>query len=184
MRRVVLSFPIVVLALAAGPGAASRSAAATSDPSAVETLEGNYRYVGNWQRDEATIQASIDEAITSLGWLGRKIAASRLESHLTRPSRVVIEQAGEDLSVTMDDHEAVAPVDGTKRDVIAPNGRESKLSYRVTDDAILQLFVAEHAKRESTYSLDHANRLIMTVYMTSEKLASPIAYEFVYEKVP
>jgi hypothetical protein len=84
----------------------------------------------------------------------------------------------------MDDYEAVAPLDGTKRDVIAPNGRESKLSYRVTDDAILQFFVAEHAKRESTYSLDPADRLIMTVYMTSEKLASPIAYEFVYEKVP
>lgn len=184
MRRFVLSFSILVIALTAVPGAPSRSAATAPASSTVELLAGNYRYVGNWKQDEVTIQASIDQAITSLGWLGRKIAASRLESHLERPLRVVIEQVGDDLSVTMDDYEAVAPLNGTKREVIAPNGRESKLSYRVTDDAILQFFVAEHAKRESTYSLDEDGRLIMTVYMTSEKLASPIAYEFVYEKLP
>lgn len=84
----------------------------------------------------------------------------------------------------MDDYEAVAPLDGTKRDIVAPNGRDSTLAYRLTDDTILQFFAAEHAKRKSTYSLDEDAQLIMTVHMTSEKLASPIAYEFVYEKVP
>ena len=163
---------------------ASHSAAATPAPSAVAVLAGTYRYVGNWKQDESIIQESIREAVTSLGWLGRKIAASRLESHRKRPSRVVIAQAGEDLSITMDDYEAVAPLDGSKRDVIAPNGRESKLSYRMTEAKILQFFVAEHAKRESTYSLDDRGRLIMTVYMTSAKLASPISYEFAYDKVP
>lgn len=172
------------MSLAALAGASTQSAAATPAPSTVEMLEGYYRYVGNWQRDEAAIQTSIDEAITSLGWLGRKIAASRLEIHLERPSRVVIQRQGDDLSVTMDDYEAVAPLDGTKRDVIAPNRRESKLSYRVADHAIRQFFVAEHAKRESTYSLNEDGQLVMTVYMTSEKLASPIAYELTYEKVP
>lgn len=183
MIRFALCFPVYVMALAAVQGASSHSAGATPVPSTLEMLQGSYRYAGNWKRDEATIQASIDEAIAGLGWLGRKIAASRLESHLKRPSRVVIERAGDDLSVIMDDYEAVAPLDGTKQDVIAPNGRESKLSYLVRDDAIVQFFVAEHAKRESTYRLDPDGRLVMTVYMTSEKLASPIAYELVYEKV-
>lgn len=179
-------FPIFVLAIAFGTalGGVSHSVAAAPAPSAVATLAGTYRYAGDWEQDEAKIQESIDAAVTSLGWLGRKIAASRLESHRKRPSRVVIAQAGEDLSITMDHFEAVAPLDGSKRDVIAPNGRESKLSYRMTDDTILQFFVAEHAKRESTYSLDDQGRLIMTVDMTSEKLASPIAYELTYEKVP
>jgi hypothetical protein len=184
MRRFLLRLPVFALAFNLAPGAMSHAAAATPTPPTVATLAGTYRYVGNWKRDQARIQASIDEAITSLGWLGRKIAASRLESHLNRPTRVVIAQAGDNLAVTMDDYEAVAPLDGAKRDEIAPNGRESKLSYRVTDDAILQFFVAEHAERESTYSLDGEGRLIMTVYMTSEKLASAITYEFVYEKVP
>ena len=176
---------LLVIAIAfGGLAGASHSAAATPAPSAVAVLAGTYRYVGNWKQDESIIQESIREAVTSLGWLGRKIAASRLESHRKRPSRVVIAQAGEDLSITMGDYEAVAPLDGSKRDVIAPNGRESKLSYRMTEAKILQFFVAEHAKRESTYSLDDRGRLIMTVYMTSAKLASPIAYEFAYEKVP
>jgi hypothetical protein len=184
MGLFLLRLPIFTLALSLAPAAMSHVAAATPTPPAVAMLAGTYRYVGNWKQDEARIEASIDQAITSLGWLGRKIAASRLESHLKRPSRVVIARAGDDLSVTMDDYEAAAPLNGAKRDVVAPNGRESKLSYRVADDAILQLFVGEHAERESTYSLDSDGRLTMTVYMTSEKLASPIAYELVYEKVP
>ena len=184
MRRFLLIFPVFALAFTATPGATSRSAADAPAPPAVAALAGTYRYVGNWEQDEVKIQASIDQAITSLGWLGRKIAANRLESHLKRPYRVVITQLGDDLSVTMDDYEAVAPLDGTKRDIVAPNGRDSTLAYRLTDDTILQFFAAEHAKRKSTYSLDEDAQLIMTVHMTSEKLASPIAYEFVYEKVP
>ena len=183
MSRARLLLSVLAIALGA-LGGVSHPVAAAPAPSVVALLAGTYRYVGNWKQDEAEIQESIEEAVTSLGWLGRKIAASRLESHRKRPSRVVIAQAGEDLSITMGDYEAVGPLDGSKREVIAPNGRESKLSYRMTEAMILQFFVAEHAKRESTYSLDDQGRLIMTVYMTSEKLASPIAYEFTYEKVP
>ena len=84
----------------------------------------------------------------------------------------------------MGDYEAVAPLDGRQRDVIAPNKRDSKLSYKFTDDTILQFFSGEHAKRKSTYSLNERGELVMTVYMTSEKLAAPIAYELVYEKTP
>ncbi|MEM7435410.1 MAG: hypothetical protein AAF436_09690, partial [Myxococcota bacterium] len=156
---------------------ASRSAADTATPSAVELLAGSYRYVGNWERDEAEIQASVDKAIANLSWLGRRIADNRLASHRERPTGVVIARAGENLSITMGEYKAVAPLDGQPRDVVAPNNRDSKLSYRFSDDTITQSFSAEHAKRKSTYSLDDRGRLVMTVYMTSEKLAAPIAYE-------
>ncbi|MEM7138683.1 MAG: hypothetical protein AAF500_19045 [Myxococcota bacterium] len=179
--HVSLSLGLFILAAAAF---ASRSAAETPTPPAVELLTGAYRYIGNWERDEAEIQASVDKAIANLGWLGRRIADSRLASHRERPTGVVIARAGENLSITMGEYKAVAPLDGESREVVAPNNRDSKLSYSFSDDAITQSFSAEHAKRKSTYSLDDHGRLVMTVYMTSEKLAAPIAYELRYERVP
>lgn len=153
-------------------------------PPALQLLAGSYRYVGNWSEDETAIQASVDKAISNLGWLGRRIADSRLASHRKRPTRVVIARAGQDLSITMNDYDAVAPLDGRPRDVVAPNKRDSKLSYKFTNDMILQFFSGEHAKRKSTYSLNDRGQLVMTVYMTSQKLASPITYELVYERIP
>ena len=45
-----------------------------------------------------------------------------------------------------------------------------------------QFFVFEHAKRKSTYRYNELGQLVMSVSMTSEKLASPIEYELVYAK--
>ena len=147
-------------------------------------LSGSYRYVGNSEQDHATIQKSIDAAITSLGWLGRKIAANRLANHKELPQRIEIARAGESVSITMGRYLAVAPLDGSERAVVGPNRRDSKLSYQLGEDRIVQSFVFEHAARKSTYRLNEAGQLVMSVYMTSEKLASPIEYELVYERQP
>ena len=45
-----------------------------------------------------------------------------------------------------------------------------------------ELGLNEHAKRKSTYRYDELGQLVMSVSMTSEKLASPIEYELVYAK--
>jgi hypothetical protein len=82
----------------------------------------------------------------------------------------------------MGKYDAVAAVDGSPKALVAPNGRDAKLSYRVAKEEIIQFFVFEHAKRKSTYRLDSEGRLIMSVFMTSEKLASPIVYDLVYER--
>ncbi|MEM9727839.1 MAG: hypothetical protein AAF997_04590 [Myxococcota bacterium] len=153
-------------------------------PPAVTLLAGSYRYAGNWAEDEAKIQASVETAISNLGWLGRRVADSRLSSHRKRPTRVVIARTGDNLSVTMNDYEAIAPLSGQPRDVIAPNNRDSKLSYKFAADTILQFFAGEHAKRKSTYSLNERGQLVMTVTMTSEKLAGPIEYALVYDRQP
>ncbi|MDH3817396.1 MAG: hypothetical protein OES21_02205, partial [Myxococcales bacterium] len=58
----------------------------------------------------------------------------------------------------------------------------SKLSYRLANDELQQFFVFEHAKRKSTYRYNESGQLVMSVSMTSEKLASPIEYELVYAK--
>jgi hypothetical protein len=149
---------------------------------ALELLSGSYRYVGNPEQDHAKIQKSIEAAVTSLGWLGRKIAANRLANHKELPQRIGIARAGDDVSVTMGEYDAVAPIDGQERELVGPNGRDSKLSYRMTEDAIVQFFVFEQAKRKSTYHLNESGKLVMSVYMTSEKLASPIQYDLMYER--
>lgn len=164
--------------------ARAASAQSIDDPplavSAVEVLTGDYRYVGDAEKDHATIQKSIDAAITSLGWLGRKIAANRLGNHQELPQRIQISRVGDDVSIVMGKYSAVAPMDGTERAIVGPNGRDSKLHYELDRDRITQFFVFEHAKRKSTYSLNASGQLVMTVYMTSEKLASPIEYALVY----
>lgn len=147
---------------------------------AVEVLAGQYRYLGDPEKDHATIQKSIDAAISSLGWLGRKIAANRLANHKELPQRIEISQIGDDVSIVMGKYSAVAPMDGTERELVGPNGRDSKLHYELERDQIIQFFVFEHAKRKSTYSFNASGQLVMTVYMTSEKLASPIEYALVY----
>ncbi len=152
-----------------------------ADSSALLRLAGSYRYAGTAADDHAKIDTSIEASVSSLGWLGRRIAASRLANHKELPQRIVIARVGEDVSVTMGEYGAVAPLDGSPKELVAPNGRDAKLSYRVTDEEIFQFFVFEHAKRKSTYRLDAEGRLVMSVFMTSEKLASPIVYDLVYE---
>ena len=148
----------------------------------LERLSGSYRYVGDTEKDHAKIQKSIEAAVTSLGWLGRKIAANRLANHKELPQRIEIARVGDNVSITMGEYAAVAPFDGKERELVGPNGRDSKLSYRMTEDAILQFFVFEQAKRKSTYRLNESGQLVMSVYMTSEKLASPIQYDLIYER--
>jgi len=167
--------------------ASARSQALDDDPSpglsALERLAGSYRYRGTPAEDHERIDRSIEKAIADLGWLGRRIAAKRLANHKELPKRIVIDQRADDVSITMGEYHAVAPIDGTPKALVAPNGRDARLSYRVLPNEILQFFVFEHAKRKSTYRLDDRGRLVMSVYMTSEKLASPIAYDLVYERV-
>ena len=148
--------------------------------SALELLSGAYRYVGNPEKDHQTIDGSIKAAVSSLGWLGRKIAANRLANHKELPQRIEISQQGDRVSVVMGKYSAVAPMNGAERELVGPNGRDSKLRYELRRDTIVQYFVFEHAQRKSTYSFDDEGRLVMTVYMTSEKLASPIEYALVY----
>jgi hypothetical protein len=162
-------------------GARVRWALSTRHASALLLLAGAYRYAGTSADDQAEIDASIEASVSSLGWLGRRIAASRLANHKELPQRIVIARMGEDVSVTMGEYGAVAPLDGSAQELVAPNGRDAKLSYRVTDEEIFQFFVFEHAKRKSTFRLDAEGRLVMSVFMTSEKLASSIVYDLVYE---
>ena len=148
----------------------------------LERLYGTYRYAGDPAAAHATIQKSIEAAVSSLGWLGRKVAASRLANHKELPARIEIKRKGDDVSVKMGQYSAIAPIDGTERELVGPNGRDSKLSYRLANDELQQFFVFEHAKRKSTYRYNELGQLVMSVSMTSEKLASPIEYELVYAK--
>lgn len=148
----------------------------------VEFLAGSYKYVGKPEEDHATIEKSIEAAITSLGWLGRKIARNRLHNHKELPPRIEISRVGDKVSIVMGEYSAVAKDDGTERELVGPNGRDSKLHYELKPETIVQYFVFEHARRKSTYSFNKLGQLVMTVYMTSEKLASPIEYALVYER--
>ena len=180
--RFFVSVSLCVVCLAVVASATSQSI--DQPPTVVDSVEllsGSYRYVGNPEKDHATIQKSIEQAITSLGWLGRKIAANRLANHKELPPRIEISRKGADVSITMGKYAAVAPDDGTPRELVGPNGRDSKLHYELEPERIVQFFVFEHAKRKSTYSFNAGGQLVMTVYMTSEKLASPIEYALVYE---
>jgi hypothetical protein len=112
----------------------------------------------------------------------QSIDTNRLANHKELPQRIEIARAGRNVSITMGEYAAVAPFDGQERELVGPNGRDSKLSYRMTEDAILQFSVFEQAKRKSTYRLNESGQLVMSVYMTSEKLASPIQYDLVYER--
>ena len=182
MRPGRLSSALVVALLAA---ASASSQSIDSPPTAldpVELLAGSYKYVGTPEKDHATIEKSIEEAITSLGWLGRKIARSRLHNHKELPQRIEISRQGAQVSIVMGEYSAVAKDDGTERELVGPNGRDSKLHYELKPETIVQYFVFEHARRKSTYRFNKDGQLVMTVYMTSEKLASPIEYALVYER--
>ena len=183
-RTVILSVVATCLHLVWSQTATSQDIdqSTSADPGALVRLAGAYRYAGTPADDHAKIEVSMQEAVTSLGWLGRRVAASRLANHKELPQRIVIASRGDDVSITMGHYDAVAPRDGSPKELVAPNGRDAKLSYRVTSEEILQFFVFEHAKRKSTYRIDAEGRLVMSVFMTSEKLASPIVYDLVYEK--
>ncbi len=183
-RTVTLAVLVTCLLLTSSQIATSQETDTSprGDSSALMRLAGAYRYAGTPAEDHAKIDTSIQSAVSSLGWLGRRVAASRLANHKELPQRIVIARRGDDVSITMGKYDAVAPRDGSPKELVAPNGRDARLSYRVTSEQIFQFFVFEHAKRKSTYYIDAEGRLVMSVFMTSEKLASPIVYDLVYEK--
>ena len=170
---------VLVAGAAVLPSSVSGEASVLQSPT-LERLAGSYRYDGDSAEAKATIRASIETAVSNLGWLGRKVAANRLSKHKELPDRVEISQKGADISVTMGPYSAVAPANGAQRELIGPNGRPSKLSYRVTATELQQFFVFENAKRKSTYRFNDKGQLVMSVKMTSERLAAPIEYELVY----
>jgi len=179
-RFLLLALPLALLASTGASSQSIDSPPTTDDP--VQLLSGDYKYVGNPEKDHAVIEKSIEAAITSLGWLGRKIARNRLHNHKELPPRIEIARMGDEVSIVMGEYSAVAKDDGTKRELVGPNGRDSKLHYELEPDTIVQHFVFEQAKRKSTYSFNDKGQLVMTVFMTSEKLASPIEYALVYER--
>ncbi len=176
------SILVCVLAAFATPAVSQLADPTVGAPPILEELAGSYRYAGNAERDHETIERSIEAAISNLGWLGRKIAASRLDNHQELPGRIVIGQQGSNAIVKMGDYRAVAPLDGTKRALVAPNGRDATLAYGFGPNALFQYFVFEQAKRKSTFRFDAEGRLVMSVFMTSEKLAAPIEYDLVYQR--
>lgn len=181
-RVTVVLVPCLFIASLAGSALSQSVDSPPTAPSTLELLSGRYHYVGNAEKDHATIQKSIDAAITSLGWLGRRIAANRLSNHQELPQRIEISRDGDNAAIVMGEYSAVAPIDGSERDIVGPNGRDSKLHYELKPDVIVQFFEFEHARRKSTYSFDAKGQLVMTVHMTSEKLASPIEYALVYAR--
>jgi hypothetical protein len=146
-----------------------------------ERFSASFRYVGS-RNEEATRRDAIDRGVDGFFFAIRGIARSRLSDGTKIDPWVNFSFDADNLRVRVPSTTTVSPANGTFVDH-GSGGDRSKLSQRLTDGKITQMFVAGEGQRVNEWMLSpDANRLLLKVTVSSPKLTRPVVYTLTYER--
>ncbi|HZO14830.1 MAG TPA: hypothetical protein VFB62_16260 [Polyangiaceae bacterium] len=179
-------FSLIATSLALGglrPAIASPPAAreAPMATESVDRLAGSFRFAGGG-RERAARDAAIDQVVDEMSFLVRGIARKRLREANRIRERVAISRQGDKLTVRLDGETFTAPINGPAVDVVARDGMELKLRYRIAKGRIEQTLQAEEGGRTNHFEVDGKGRLTVRVRIFSEKLPKDVRYRLTYAR--
>lgn len=146
-------------------------------PLALASLVGTYRYRGG----KSSVGDAIDTVVDEMSVISRGIARKRLVASNRVPSRVVISQIGDEVTVRFDGRAYVADLGGESRRVRAASGEVSRLRYQLRDGALRQTFRTDEGERTNTFTRQPDGRLTMSVRIHSGKLPADVRYRLTFE---
>lgn len=155
--------------------------ASKEDVPLLSELVGKYDYVGKRGKDEATISAQIEAAISDMGRLSQGIARDKLNKANRIPRVLKITTKGSDVVLSLDDWTVTAPTDGSKRAITTPLGDKANASFHVETATLIQDIETRKATRTNTFRFTKDGRLSMKVKEAGPKLPKPVEYQLLYK---
>jgi hypothetical protein len=175
--------------LIVGRPAGGQPAGATADTTAhgpAQGIPGAGSYTYTLVPDSsADIKAAINETVSSMNFITRPIARSRLNKINPLPHRVRLRLVPDTVSVAFDDGDPVmTPVDGHVVPWVNALAKETDQAHVVVaGDTVRQTLVASDGDRENALIFDDGSvRVRLRVTVTSHRLPKPLVYELLFHR--
>jgi hypothetical protein len=183
---------IAIAAILAVPFAATaQEGAATAAPPAGETapvapaapkIDGKYRFVGG-EKEQKALEDAIEKVVQEMLFIKRPIARGRLKDRNKIAVAWSFATAGGQIKSTAEGIMSwSSPENGAPADVKTSTGDDAKLTQKMSDNKLTQIFTTKEGKREDIFTLAADGTLTLSVVLTSEQLPIPLQYTLTYKK--
>jgi hypothetical protein len=142
----------------------------------------SFRYVGS-SSEQAARRAAIDRGVETFFFAIRGIARSRLSEGTKIEPWVAFSFEADKIRVRNPSSVAVSPANGAAVDH-GSGGDKAKLSQRLANGTVTQMFVAGEGQRVNEWTLSpDSSALSLKVTVSSPKLSRSVVYTLTYERV-
>jgi hypothetical protein len=122
----------------------------------------------------------IDRATEGMNSLMRGRAREMLRAKTTPPMKINLADEGDQVTVSMGDHQITCSTDGSPRHVSGEGGAGTIQAVRQNGQLVLTVR-ARNGVKTTVYRLsDDRKRLMLDISMTSKTLEKPIRYQVTY----
>jgi len=160
---------------------ASFSPSASAAEDEAKAYMGAFRHAGG-DKERAARDSAIEDVVSGMSFLVRKIARDRLTSANPIASDLKFSKSATSLTVVMDKRSFTGPLDGSKTKVKSISGDDMDMSYDITSKSLTQKFEADKKGRVNIFTLDGDKRLGMKVRVYAEQLPKDLVYRLTYER--
>ncbi|MBX6332192.1 MAG: hypothetical protein IRY91_10140 [Gemmatimonadaceae bacterium] len=128
---------------------------------------------------------AVDQALTSMRRFKRNAIKKRLDDGMKPADTLHVRTSGDTVAITTSGRMRLTTVPGGEaRTLTGQNGRSMQIASGWEGSALVVRMTSASFRRETRYALDDANaRLRVEVTTTAERLAQPIHYTLVYDRV-
>jgi len=146
----------------------------------MDCLTGRYRFVGG-ERESRAWQEAIEDVVVEMDLTVRGMARKRLLETNRIASEITLERRGNELTIRFDDQSYSGSMAGhPARAITTADG--VRLSHRVEDGQLEQIFEGEDGGRINTFCLEPDGRIRLRVRVFSDRLPRELRYQLSYEK--
>ncbi len=136
------------------------------------------------KKNKAKIEAGIEKAIDDMNFITRPIARSKLNKANIAFKSIKIKFVDGKVSIQQDSRTAVtSPIDGTKVKWTREDGDVFKVSQKVSETKITQIFRGESGKKTMIYKFNKDFSVMwVSVRVDSPKLPEAVIYTMKYKR--
>ena len=136
------------------------------------------------KRNQAKIEKGIEKAIDDMNFITRPIARGKLKKANIAFKTIQIKFTGEKVSIQQGARTTIAaPVDGGKVSWTREDGDKFKVSQKVSETKITQVFQGENGKKTLVYKFNKEfTEMWVSVRVDSPKLPEPVRYTLKYKR--
>lgn len=136
------------------------------------------------KRNLSKIEKGIEKGIDDMNFITRPIARGKLKDANIAFKTIKIKFSGEKVSIQHDSRTAVsAPTDGSKVSWKREDGAKFKVTQKVSETKITQVFRGENGKKTLIYKFNKDfTEMWVSVRVDSPKLPEPVRYTMKYKR--
>ena len=182
MERIARWGPVVLVVAAMGLLMAQ---APQAEPEGADRFAGTWRYQGTPAEGRSIITRAIESATDDMFFVTRGVARGRLEdkNQFTREVEFGFPPGRIRIGFDMSSYET--PASGRSVQVETPDGETARLSQRLVNGRLLQVFRTDEGTRTNAFMVSpDGSTLRYQVRVDSDQLPQPVRYRLFYRRVP